>query len=74
MPAITKTRFSGAKLADLRADRKMSRQLLASKIRPNLSVATVVRWEQGQAVPRFDDVCAMAEALGVEPGYFADAA
>ena len=74
MPTTVAPRFSGAKLRSLRDRRKMSRQVLAAKIRPNLSTATIVRWEDGKAVPRFNDVCAMAEALGVDPGYFAEAA
>lgn len=66
-------RFSGAKLQDLRARRKLSQQALCAATGTNLSIATLRRWEQGRNSPSYDDVLRLARLLGVDPGYFSDA-
>jgi len=70
MPAA-KPQFSGAKLAALRNERGLGMAELCRSVRPDLSPDTLRRWERDQAVPRYDDVCGLAHALGVDPGYFA---
>jgi transcriptional regulator with XRE-family HTH domain len=67
-------RFSGAKLKDLRTGRRLGRQVLCSRVRENLSITTLMRWEQGKTTPDFDDVCRLAAALGVNVADFAEVA
>ncbi|MFZ0166060.1 MAG: helix-turn-helix transcriptional regulator [Trebonia sp.] len=66
MPRTNAPRFSGAKLGDLRSRRKLSRQVLCSKVRPDLSIATLKRWEDGHTAPGADDLLRLAHALGVD--------
>lgn len=60
--------FNPSQLTRLRQDRKLNQRQLAMAV--GLSRMAVVRYEQGMAEPRMDNVEAMARVLSVDPSVF----
>jgi transcriptional regulator with XRE-family HTH domain len=72
IPTGRAPRFSGAKLSDLRARRKLSQMALCTAMRSDLSLATLRRWESDKNAPGSNDLLLLAHVLDVEPSYFTD--
>lgn len=62
--------FNGKKIFQLRWEKRLSGEQVASLMGNTVSGNTIRNWEQGKSAPTADNLGKLAAALGVEVGYF----